>query len=208
MIDERYYAVKELTQEARSKLQKSVEYFDGLGISIPDAPDLVRYREYLSAQKGRKKGSLLAPKTIEDYMSVTRDYYDWLRAERREVKMFESQTAAVDSVDEAAKRASETESMSAESEALSSVDTSAVESEDLKPKRGRKPKPENADRVQVSVYLSRGVYESLKVLAQVKGLNVSDIVSKSAQRIVEQNSQTIAIAQQALRDLATLNVEI
>lgn len=76
------------------------------------------------------------------------------------------------------------------------------------PRRGRKPKPENADRVQITVYVRGSVYEGLKTLAQVKSLNISDIAAKAIDRVVEQNSQTIAIAQQALRNLAALNVEI
>lgn len=192
MIDERYYAVKELTQEARSKLQKSVEYFDSLGISIPDAPDLVRYREYLSAQKGRKKGTLLAPKTIEDYMSVTEDYYNWLRAERREVKMFEDNTGAVDSVSEPATRASEAESQTAESEALSSVDTSAVESEDLKPKRGRKPKPESEKRsVKLSIYLTPEVYEGMRTLAYATQQDISDVFFTLCEEYVSRNREQV-----------------
>lgn len=76
------------------------------------------------------------------------------------------------------------------------------------PRRGRKPKAENADRVQITVYVRGSVYEGLKTLAQVKSLNISDIAAKAIDRVVEQNSQTIAIAQQALRNLAALNVEI
>ncbi len=61
---------------------------------------------------------------------------------------------------------------------------------------------ENADRVQVSVYLSRDVYEGLKALAQAKGLNLSDMVARAANSFFERNTQSIATAQQALRNLA------
>ena len=97
-----------------------------------------------------------------------------------------------------------------DTQAFSPVDTPEAEyitDTEQKPKRGRKPKPENADRVQLSVYFSRDIYEGLKTLAQAKGLNISDILAPIAKRLVEQNSQTIAIAQQALRNLAALDIE-
>ena len=97
-----------------------------------------------------------------------------------------------------------------DTQAFSPVDTPEAEyitDTESKPKRGRKPKPENADRVQLSVYFSRDIYEGLKTLAQAKGLNISDILAPVAKRLVEQNSQTIAIAQQALRNLAALDIE-
>ena len=60
-------------------------------------------------------------------------------------------------------------------------------------KRGRKPKPENADRVQVSVYLPRSTYEGVRDLAAGTQRNMSDVLARLATELVEQNADKLSV---------------
>ena len=71
--------------------------------------------------------------------------------------------------------------------------------EDNKPRRGRKPKPETADRVQVSVYLDRDTYEGVKDIAAFSGQNISDIMARLAVIFVEDNASELERLRQTIR---------
>ena len=76
---------------------------------------------------------------------------------------------------------------------VAAQDEAAVpEGGQAKPKRGRKPKPENADRVQVSVYLPRSTYEGIRDLAANSGQGISDILARLAFFFTENNAETLA----------------
>ena len=68
-------------------------------------------------------------------------------------------------------------------------------------KRGRKPKPENADRVQVSVYLPRSTYEGVKDLARWTQRTMSDVLSDLASEFVEQNADKLSVIRNFLMEV-------
>lgn len=67
---------------------------------------------------------------------------------------------------------------------------------------GRKPNPDKADRVQVSIYLPRGVYEDIKDIAAFSNSNISDI---SCELIKEYTLSKSEMLKQARTFLQTLN---
>ena len=74
--------------------------------------------------------------------------------------------------------------------------------------RGRKPKPENADRVQVSVYLPRSTYEGVKDLAIGTRRTMSDVLSDLASEFVEQNADKLSVIRDFLGKVEASDEEV
>lgn len=186
-------------------LKDSISILNSWGIKWPDDSDFSRLRAELSTTlTGRTKGKLVSKKTVATRIRATKKFYEWLKLQEentQQIRLFETTEAG------AIEPLSSVSVVVQEPDSTDQQEVTTGEETADKPKRGRKPKAENTDRVQVSVYLSRNVYEGLKALAQAKSLNLSDMVARTANSFFERNTQSIVTAQQALRNLETLNVE-
>lgn len=70
-----------------------------------------------------------------------------------------------------------------------------------KPRRGRKPKQGNVNRVQFSVYIDRNMFEATRDLAALLRRDVSSVVSEALKEKLDQNAEKIAAFQEFLASM-------
>ena len=73
------------------------------------------------------------------------------------------------------------------------------------PRRGRKPKPEKTDRVQLGTYVRGEIAEKLKKISEYTGLDVSSIIAGLISEFVERNEEAIKAREEAMRALKFSN---
>ena len=76
-------------------------------------------------------------------------------------------------------------------------------------KRGRKPKPENENRTQISANIDNGVYAGLKSLAFVSQQPLSDLIAEILKAFYEDNYEAISASVEVMRqsELAKLKIK-
>ena len=80
-----------------------------------------------------------------------------------------------------------------------------VEAEQQQTRRGRKPKPEKTDRVQLGTYVRGEIAEKLKKISEYTGLDVSSIIAGLISEFVERNEEAIKAREEAMRALKFSN---
>ena len=156
-------------------IDEGVAIFDSLGVTEPQAADYERLRAEITERPG-KRGKPKSAGVIRDFVNAVKGYYE-KKAGRMQMTI-----------------APEAVQVTVEHEPLCEAPMADVQEagEASKPKRGRKPKPENADRVQVSVYLPRETYEGVRDLAANSGQGISDILARLAFFFTESNAEALA----------------
>lgn len=97
----------------------------------------------------------------------------------------------------------ENEVINAEYEENADTRQAGVQVSDIPAKRkpGRKPSVDKADRVQVSIYLNREIYEGIKDYAAFRDENISDISARLVTDFVSQHLDKINEARNFLKEL-------
>lgn len=156
------------------RVREVLEIFSGIlderGLSWPDDEAYQALSVRLKARAG--KSPTQKYEAAEKGVSYARAFFDAKHEQEALAPMTEtsSEVVTVEAHDEA----------------------SIPEEVPAKPKRGRKPKPENTDRVQISVYLPRDTYEGIRDLAANSGQGISDIIARLVFFFTENNAETIA----------------
>ena len=195
---EKYLSTRELSVGEQNRIRVDVGEFLKLlserGHTLPDKSDYEAFRVY---REGKDKTAA----TIKDRIRRIQKYYEWRQKHpmNEEMKPIEYQE---ERREEQSTPKEETAHVIAEG--IAQIGKSHID----KPKRGRKPKAENVDRVQVSVYLPRSSYEAVKDLASFSKQNISDLLARLAFKFIEKNSQTLDEGRRKIQELQSLNVEI
>lgn len=175
-----------------------VKFFEGKGITIPSASEYDELRDYLSQKSGRK-GSNLSESNIADRLSETRKYYDWLSSRQSPNRQMQID-GMVDSEEPKGGLSMSEEIIDVEENATLEH-SNITDNEPVRRKRGRKAKPENLDRVQVSIYLSKEIYEGIKDYAAFRNENISDVSASLISEFVLQHLESINKARNFLKEL-------
>lgn len=216
------------TKRLHSRISESVKHFAERGISAPSEADFEALRAWVSMKDGKPKGKPISAKTVSDWVSETVNFYNWL-IHRRQINMFEEreglqnepETPAVSentSTGEGGDTAIlEDEPVEQEHAPITGTDVQDepvdVEVQDEpdtlslpveavqegQPRRGRKPKAENADRVQITAYLDRNTYEGVRDIAAFSGDTISDIIARLAVFFVEENASELERVRQTIK---------
>ena len=200
--------VKSKDEKYRNKLSrridKCVAIFDSLGITEPQAADYARLEAELRP---------MTQKVIRDHVNTAKGYYHHLylkKAGREQMTIAPDLEPEQEIVEHAAVSVMRplTATVADSAQALDLDDKPASPTVDAvdtqvnevsKPKRGRKAKPENADRVQVSVYLPRETYEGVRDLAANSGQGISDILARLAFFFIKNNAGVLERIREAKR---------
>ena len=187
---EEYLSTRSVSAPEKNRIRGDVGEFLSLleesGRTWPSEED---YRTFREMRLHKDK----TPRTVIDRIQRIRKYYEW----RQTQGMMKAQATEILE----GQAESEAEAVNTPKEETAGFVAATEESiaEDNKPRRGRKPKPENADRVQVSVYLDRDTYEGVKDIAAFSGQNISDIMARLAVIFVEDNASELERLRQTIR---------
>lgn len=152
--------------------------------------------------------------TADGYITCARKFFKWLSKtgdktmdlmqteNEKEVKSGisaadmatkENDSTVVECESQPVQAEAEPESMSNEAHEVPLPEQPELQAEPAKAvsQRGRKPKPENENRVQISAYLNRAVYEGVKALSDASNQTISDIVAKAIEAFYEENREMI-----------------
>ena len=205
--------------KVRNRITQSVNYFAERGITWPSEADFEALRAWLSMREGKQQGKPISAKTVSEWLSTTRDFYDFVK-EAQQLSLFddeqeglqereglqnEPETPAVNddtsTVQEEATAILEQPQIEPVNHEPVNVETEAqalhapiTEDEQPKtqPRRGRRPKNEQERRsVKLSIYLTPKLYEGLKFLASAKGEDISDVVFTQLEDFVLRNSENV-----------------
>ena len=166
----------------RNRIVECVDYFTGGGITQPSKADYEQLRKHLLARP-------LSASTANDYVGAVKKFCEWLNEQSGgQVQLpFEQ-----DKEDGMMPENEHEETLGVKQEVAMSGEYVGVAGEvDTPKKRGRKPNPENADRVQVSIYLQRELYENIKDYAAFNNSNISDITAGLIREFVSGNLSKI-----------------
>ena len=184
---EEYLSTRSLSTPEKNRIRGDIGDFlyilEDIGRTWPSEEDYRTFRE-MRLHKDR------SPRTVQDRIQRIKKYYEW------------RQTQAMKNAEQTGGQvAQENEELSTPKEkaVLIVAPTEEGTDEGNKPRRGRKPKPENADRVQVSVYLDRDTYEGVKDIAAFSGQNISDIMARLAAFFVEDNAGELERLRQTIK---------
>lgn len=176
----------------RSRVKECLAYFLGRDIQALTDADFEAWRLHLTATKpGNKKGTLMSDKTSNDYVTTVKDYIDWLAGQAGQL--------IIPLADQKGDTGNMNEDKVIESEVVESEPSAETPT---RGRPGRKPNPDKADRVQVSIYIPRGVYEDIKDIAAFSNSNISDIACELIKEYTLSRSEML---KQARTFLQTLN---
>ena len=204
----------------RNRINESIGYFESKGITSPREDNYLELNAWVSLKEGKPKGKPISKKTVADWVSCTRSYYNWKKGEKQMSLIFEeteatganepegtepqlreklpeAESVAVQEVigadDEADVQEVTTEEK--DTQAFSPVDTPEAEyitDTEQKPKRGRKPK--NADErktVKLSIYLTPSLFADLRDLAHYSQQDISDVLFGLVEDFATRNSEAL-----------------
>lgn len=185
---EEYLSTRSVSAPEKNRIRGDIaEFLDLLQRSGRTWPSEEDYRTFRENRLHKDR----TPRTVIDRIQRIKKYYEWRQtqsmSERQGTMILEGQADA------------EAVNTPKEKTAGFVFPTDEGIAEDSKPRRGRKPKPENADRVQVSVYLDRDTYEGVKDIAAFSGQNISDIMARLAVFFVEDNASELERLRQTIR---------
>ena len=67
----------------RNRINESIGYFESKGITSPHEGNYLELNAWVSLKEGKPKGKPISPKTVKDWVSCTRNYYDWKEGEKQ-----------------------------------------------------------------------------------------------------------------------------
>lgn len=170
----------------RQRVPECIKFFEAKGISIPvDADYELLKSEFLNTHSNGRGGTL-SSSSIRDWALQTKQVYDWLNQNKKGEQQMTIELEPNETIIEP------------EVEELQETETTT-------PRRGRKPNPEKANRVQVSIYLDKDTYEAVKDIATFSNQTISDIFYSYAVAFVERNREALEEGRQTLRALKKLN---
>ena len=198
--------------KVRNRITQSVNYFAERGITWPNEADFEALRAWLSMREGKQQGKPISAKTVSEWLSTTRDFYDFVK-EAQQLSLFddeqeglqereglqnEPETPAVNddtsTVQEEATAILEQPQIEPVNHEPVNVETEAqalhapiTEDEQPKtqPRRGRRPKNEQERRsVKLSIYLTPKLYEDLRDIASYHRQDISDVVFEALEKLV------------------------
>ena len=204
----------------RNRINESIGYFESKGITSPREDNYLELNAWVSLKEGKPKGKPISKKTVADWVSCTRSYYNWKKGEKQMSLIFEeteatganepegtepqqgenepkAESVAVQEVIGADDGADVQEVTTEEkdTQAFSPVDTPEAEyitDTESKPKRGRKPK--NADErktVKLSIYLTPSLFADLRDLAHYSQQDISDVLFGLVEDFATRNSEAL-----------------
>lgn len=157
-----------------------------------DYEDTLRYELQEKGIKGRS--------SYYNYRSAGKEFYKWVSTKRDKI-MNETESKDV-TKSEAESKDGDTgmhHIMSANAPFDSDTDMATGENTERQPHvqalskrgRGRKPKPENANRTQISACISNEVYSGIKALAFVSQQPLSDLIAEILKAFYDDNHDAI-----------------
>ncbi len=84
---EKYYSTdpddKAYISRLRKRINESIGYFESKGITSPHEENYLELNAWVSLKEGKPKGKPISKKTVADWVSCTRSYYDWKEGEKQ-----------------------------------------------------------------------------------------------------------------------------
>ena len=76
--------------KVRNRITQSVNYFAERGITTPSEADFEALRAWLSMREGKQQGKPISAKTVSEWLSTTRDFYDFVK-EAQQLSLFDDE---------------------------------------------------------------------------------------------------------------------
>ena len=203
-------------------LTTCAEILDAWCISKPTEGDIEKLKAELLV-RGKK------PQTVANWLTMFRKFLDWNCPNWRQPQEGEIEQMSLGFEDEQERAGlqnePETPAVSENTSTGEGKDTGilehepvdvdvqdepdtlspTVEAEQQQTRRGRKPKPEKTDRVQLGTYVRGEIAEKLKKISEYTGLDVSSIIAGLISEFVERNEEAIKAREEAMRALKFSN---
>ena len=77
----------------RNRINESIGYFESKGITSPREDNYLELNAWVSLKEGKPKGKPISKKTVADWVSCTRSYYNWKKGEKQMSLIFEETEA-------------------------------------------------------------------------------------------------------------------
>ena len=208
--------------KGREALTTCAEILDAWCISKPTEGDIEKLKAELLV-RGKK------PQTVANWLTMFRKFLDWNCPSWRQPQEGEIEQMSLGFEDEQERAGlqnePETPAVSENTSTGEGKDTGilehepvdvdvqdepdtlspTVEAEQQQTRRGRKPKPEKTDRVQLGTYVRGEIAEKLKKISEYTGLDVSSIIAGLISEFVERNEEAIKAREEAMRALKFSN---
>ena len=168
----------------RQRVPECIKFFEKRGITSPVEADYELLKTEFLSTHSNGRGGTLSPLSVRDWALQTKKVYDWLKGEQQ-------MTFTAPVIDAEVKEQEITQNITPE--------------DDTKPRRGRKPKPDDERRSEkFSIYLTPALYEAMKDLAYFSRQDISDIFFSLAADYVERNRDKLDMFRNFLEQAGTI----
>ena len=213
-VNEKYSLNQNTAKQISKRLNDIICIFERHRVTDPTDADFENIiKPEITATKGKKKGKPASPNTVEAYLGVGKEFYEWLktrgdnRMTENEINNVEEQSAVIDMAQTDTPLSINQEAKNEELNAVETGRDEAVEiaespEKSMEQKRGRPQKTGREEKF--TLYMTTERMNNLQMLSKAYKVTITDILNNLIDQYCDKNLRVLTVMKKQEEELAAV----